>query len=236
MSWLLKPTLLVVCAGAALFLVYYAYVTYQRVTTSGFLVADAIPFSAIGQGKSMLVLGDSTAVGVGATRPEESLAGLVAQEANIAWVENYAVSGARVHDLSVQIARAQRDRYDIVLVQIGANDIIRFTPASSSAALLEEVLITLPESGKTLLLTAGNVGGAVLFPLPLRPLYERRTLQYHEAFADVAAMFGITYINLYTPPREDPFVREPERYLAKDGLHPSSEGYGVWFKEVKKAL
>ena len=30
----------------------------------------------------------------------------------------------------------------------------------------------------------------------------------------------------------DPFVQEPRRYYCPDGLHPSGEGYGIWFSTL----
>jgi len=45
-----------------------------------------------------------------------------------------------------------------------------------------------------------------------------------------------TYINLFTPTTEDPFIKEPEIYLSADGLHPSSEGYKLWFEKIKLEL
>jgi lysophospholipase L1-like esterase len=184
----------------------------------------------------MLVLGDSTAVGVGAARPEESLAGLIANKESFGHVENYAMSGAVVADIAGQITKAKRSKYDFILIQIGGNDIIRFRSAASQAALLAVSLEKLPSASQTLLLTAGNVGGTTLFPLPMRPFYERLTLQYHEAFAEVAREKGIIYVNLYVPPAQDPFVQDPDIYLAKDGLHPSSAGYQRWFEQIQKQL
>ena len=59
----------------------------------------------------MLVLGDSTAVGIGAMRPEESVAGRVSNFLNADRVENYAVSGAVTNDLNEQMKNAALPKY-----------------------------------------------------------------------------------------------------------------------------
>jgi lysophospholipase L1-like esterase len=87
-------------------------------------------------GTSLLVLGDSTAVGVGADTPQESVAGLMAQALSIDSVENRGVSGAQVRDLISQIGRARRHGYTYILIMVGGNDIIRFHSASSTTLCL----------------------------------------------------------------------------------------------------
>ena len=52
---------------------------------------------------AMLILGDSTGVGVGATLPEESIAGLLAADYPDADIVNVAVSGTRVADAIAQV-------------------------------------------------------------------------------------------------------------------------------------
>lgn len=86
------------------------------------------------------------------------------------------------------------------------------------------------------MLSAGNVGGATLFPPFVRPFHTATNLRFHKEFAKVAAAHGALYVNLYEPFWKDPFLRDPRRYLSRDGLHPSTYGYGLWFDKVKAAL
>ncbi len=202
------------------------------------LIDEAIPYEARSNDyqKTLLILGDSTGVGVGAQNPEESVAGRLAAYLGTSYVENQAKSGAAVADLSTQIQHTTLSHYDFILVQIGGNDIIAFHDTKRVAKELERILETLPDSGQTILMSAGNVGGASIIPFIARPFYTAKTLAYHRAFTEVAERLGITYVNLYKQPWNDLFIKEPARYLSPDGLHPSSEGYALWFEEVKKAL
>ncbi len=186
--------------------------------------------------KTILVLGDSTGAGVGAATPEESVAGRLSMYVGATHVENYAVSGAETHNLPEQIAKAKLPRYDLILIQIGGNDILWLRRPKKSAEELKMALQKLPEADQVIVLTAGNVGGATIFPPPIRPFHTWRNQAFHREFAKASSVTGATYVNLYEPPHLDPFLDNPELYLAEDGLHPSSEGYKLWFGKVQKAL
>lgn len=226
----MKLTLYVV-AAVVVCAVYYGVSIYRKMEIAKQLVAKGIPLTLANEDHSvsMLVLGDSTALGVGARSPEDSTAGRLAKHVSATYVENYAVSGAQVHDLEKQIAQAKLGSYMYVLIHIGGSDIIRFHDAEAAAQTLKQAMEKLPAAEKVIVATAGNVGGTTFFPWFLRPLYTRQTLAYHEAFAKVVAERSAIYVNLYEDPNTDPFVQEPETYLSADGLHPSSEGYFLWY-------
>ncbi len=40
-------------------------------------------------------------------------------------------------------------------------------------------------------------------------------------------------MNLYRRCGDDPFSNDPQRLIAVDHLHPSDEGYAVWFDEME---
>lgn len=39
-------------------------------------------------------------------------------------------------------------------------------------------------------------------------------------------------MNGYKERADDPFARDARRLNARDGLHPSDEGYRLWFREL----
>jgi lysophospholipase L1-like esterase len=240
----------------ALLLVYILYSGvrfYKLVKISGGIVSHTIPYSKGDHGEgvsksapvapSILVLGDSSAVGVGASRPEDSVAGRLSIATHAAYVENHAVSGAEVSDLPGQIVQASQASYSIILIQIGGNDIVRFHNAKKTATLLANELTKLPQADKIILIAAGDVGSAPLFPLPFHPLYHYLNLAYHAEFANAlhGVLLGnahtpITYVNLYTAAGNALFSTDPKTYFAADSFHPSSAGYEIWFNAVRAAL
>lgn len=186
--------------------------------------------------RTLLVLGDSTGAGVGTTKPEDAVSGRLAKDMGATYVENYAVSGAEVEDLLDQIQKAELDRYTTILVQIGGNDILAFHKISVVGPRLKTILGTLPPADTIILMSAGNAGGATIFPPPIRYFHTKTNLEYHAAFGTIAKELGIIYVNLYKEPKDDLFLKHPHIYLSEDGLHPSSEGYRLWFEELKKTV
>ena len=237
----LTPLALFEIIGVIILLAVIAYWggnIFLKARAAKLLIEEARPYTLATNDttKTLLVLGDSTGVGVGATTPAESVPGLLAAHLGATHVENYSVSGAGVEDLASQIEQAQLARYDVIFLMIGANNILAFDNPRWAARELGEMLASLPESGGTYLMAAGNVGGATIFPHPVRFFHTRTTLAYHKEFARAAHAWNATYINLYEKPSVDPFMKEPNRYLAADGLHPTSEGYALWFGKLKQEL
>lgn len=233
-----KSLVLVVGVSLAVLLLYAIVHLAYTLMLARELIREAQPYTKdeSGDGPSIVVLGDSTAVGVGAQKPEDSIAGRISEHVHASFVENHAVSGARVKDLPDQISKASHDYYDIVLIQIGANDIVSLKSPTITAQSLLVVLNKLPSADQVLVLSAGDVGGATGVPFFMRGVYTWLNLRYHEAFTQALGAGGYTYINLYESPRGALFYEQPKLYLAADGFHPSSEGYGIWFDTVQPHL
>lgn len=182
-------------------------------------------------------MGDSTGVGVGATRGEDSLAGRLSEDHPDWSIENVSVSGRKTAELIPVLEALGTHQYDQIIIQIGGNDITYFsdrdTLAGDIATVLQEAKRVSPQ---VVLLTSGNVGNAPILPRPLAFLWHRRTLQVRDIFMKASEERAVTYVDLYRDKKTDPFFLEPYRYHASDLFHPSSEGYGLWYEEFKKAL
>ena len=231
----MKLLLIALVAVLVLYTVGESLRIYKLAQISKQLIRNAVPYQleSANAARSILVLGDSTAVGVGAEKPADTVAGRVAMLADATSVENYAVSGARVVDLETQMRHAKYDHYQLILIQIGGNDIIAFASAEKAAAFLKEELTHLPKSNQVIVLSAGNVGGAPLFPFFIRPVYTQLNEQYHKAFERVITESGHQYVNLREAPGGLLIEHEPEIYLSADQLHPSSAGYALWYEAIK---
>lgn len=179
---------------------------------------------------SLLIVGDSTAVGTGATSGQSSLAGLLAQEYPRLLIENRARDGAKFADVVRQLDGEKR--FDIALVLAGGNDVIRMGDLSSSQAAIERVAeLARKRANIAVLMPAGNVGNAPFFFTPVSWLMTKRSRELHGHVKDAAARTGATYVNLFHERSDDPFVKDPG-LNASDGLHPSDAGYRVWFSEL----
>ena len=234
----MKTALLILGALIVCGLLYWGARFVYLFSVAISMTSRTVPYEKVSNNTSvtLLVLGDSTAVGVGASTPEESVPGRLAAHVGATYVENHAVSGSLVNDVPPQIEKAALPRYRMILLQIGANDMVRFHDADKTARRLGDVLENLPPADSVIVISAGDLGTARIFPPPLRPLYTRVNLKYHMAFSSIAEERGVTYIDLSKGPGKELFEKEPERYFAPDRFHLSSAGYGLWFDAIKEAL
>lgn len=224
----------IVAVALAAYLLYETIRVWRLVHVSAGLVRIAKPYQRAEGTYALLVLGDSTAVGVGAA-PEETVAARLSHLLD-ASVENYAVSGAVTADLVAQLARAKRERYDYVLIQIGANDVIRSRPFAAATRQLGTVLkVLVPRATQVIVLTAGRIGDAPLFPIIVRPLLNAQSATLRRDFIGATSEYGAAYVDLYNAPL-GMMGEDPKRYYAPDGLHLTGAGYGLWFEYVKAAI
>ena len=178
----------------------------------------------------MLMVGDSTAVGTGASSPQASLAGLLAQRYPGLAIENRARDGARFDGVVEQLEAG--GQFDFVLIMAGGNDVMRFRDADATRADIDRAASLARDlAPRVAFLPAGNVGNAPFFFPPISWLMTKRSQTLHAAVRSAAARTGAAYVNLFKPPENDPFVQRPGLHAA-DGLHPSDAGYRIWRDEL----
>lgn len=81
----------------------------------------------------MLFLGDSTARGVGADTPEETVAGYFAADFPNADIANQSKDGTTVSVLADRFVTSRQKGFDLTVLHLGANDVIRFRMASAKS-------------------------------------------------------------------------------------------------------
>jgi lysophospholipase L1-like esterase len=204
-----------------------------RIGQSASLARQSEPFesSPAQATASLLVVGDSTAVGTGASSPAASIAGLIARDHPQLTIVNRARDGARFADIVGQLAGQQR--FDAILVLGGGNDVIRFT----GDAQLEQDIARAAELARVrarlvVFMPSGNVGSAPFFFAPWSWLMTRRSESLHRFVRQAATDNGAAYVNLFKDKASDPFAQGPGELNASDGLHPSDAGYRLWYEEL----
>lgn len=204
-----------------------------------YLIVTVAPYEQKGNGtQSLLVLGDSTGYGTGTTNSQYSVAGRIGAEYPSLTITNNSVNGRTIGELRKDIENLS-GQYDVILLQIGANDILQKRPLETVVEDLNATLDALaPRAKKIVMIASGNVGGAVRFKGTEKAAhYQQQSVIFKEAFFAIQSERDyFTYVDLYVDPSDDPFVLEPEIYTANDGLHPSNQGYEIWFHKVKPAV
>lgn len=178
----------------------------------------------------ILVIGDSTAVGVGASTPADSTAGLIGRDYPTMDMINRGVSGAKVTELVNRFSDFTDQQFDLVVVQIGGNDIVRFTDYDAIKRDLPLVLAEAQRVGKqVMILHGGNIGTTLLFPAGTRWLWTKRTAAVRNIYLQIVPQYQATYIDIWRVGAADPFATDPPTYYAADYFHPSSAGYADWY-------
>lgn len=194
-----------------------------------------------GDALTMAWIGDSVTAGVGASGPAATIPHLVARSLDRhVRLDVFAASGARVAGaLSEQVPRLEAlpGPVEVVVVQIGANDVIHLTGLDEFAESYGKLLDRVTSVGAEHVLALGipAFGTSPRFLQPLRAIVGWRGERLDERIREAAAARGVTYVDVAGNTAGD-FGDDPDRYHASDDFHPSDDGYALWADAVLKAL
>ncbi|WP_137119883.1 SGNH/GDSL hydrolase family protein [Segeticoccus rhizosphaerae] len=188
--------------------------------------------SGLGEPFRMLVLGDSSAAGVGCQRPEQTMGaiiagGVAALTGRPVDLVNVAVSGAKSPDLDDQVVLGlQRlPDPDVAMIFIGANDVTHRLDRVLAVGHLSEAVTVLRAAGAEIVVgTCPDLGVVRPIAPPLRQIARRwsRDLAAAQTVAVVEA--GGRTVSLGDLIGPD-FVQRPQEMFSIDRFHPSPAGY-----------
>lgn len=223
-----------------------SYIGWHVVRTAYFirvgrkLAHQSAPFSRKLKGAIMrvLVIGDSSGVGVGASHPARSLVGLLGQHLEGSAIVNHAENGACIRDALRQLKKT-RGVFDFIFIFIGGNDVVDFTPLAAIRTDFQKLLALAGRKGAHILLvTTGDIGDVLLFPAPIRWILSLRSHRVHDVLLRqiLRSTSPIHYADPFGDDVVDPFALNPKKYLAPDLFHPNDAGYAAWFDLVSREL
>ncbi|HYN29971.1 MAG TPA: SGNH/GDSL hydrolase family protein [Dermatophilaceae bacterium] len=193
---------------------------------------DGVYGAGLGEPIRLLLLGDSTAAGLGADEPHQTVGGIVANgvaalTGRRVRLSNVAVVGAESGDLERQVATAlvEGGPPDVAVVMVGANDVTHRIDRSTAVRHLEEAVRRLREVGSEVIVgTCPDLGTIEPVPQPLRLLIRRwsRDLAAAQTVAVVEAGGRTVSLGDLLGPGFEPSHRE---LFASDRFHPSPAGY-----------
>lgn len=212
-----------------------AHRRYGRATTQpgaiDLQVLPPDPTLADGRPIELLALGDSGMAGVGVTDPSDALPAQIArrvaaQTGRPAHVISHAEAGARTHDVLIHQLGRVSGRPDVVVLLVGANDVIHFTPLHRLSAALTNLLARLRVLGAPVVMSSlpefGAMRAVPRIPrtavtaraIAVRRLHRRAAVDFSGAvdLVDVRALVGQQFLH-------DPALMSADRF------HPSAAGY-----------
>jgi lysophospholipase L1-like esterase len=187
-----------------------------------------------------VVLGDSTAAGLGASSPDNAYASVLSRRlADDGWLvelDAFGLSGARIKDvLDDQVPRALAAEPDLVFVGIGANDVTHLTSLSDIERDFGAVVDRLSRSGAALAVAGPPDMRADAWLEPLRSLAGWRGRQVASTMRAVAEDRGVPVVPL-AELAGPYFASNPEDAYGGDEFHPGDGGYRAWADAIYPAL
>lgn len=184
-----------------------------------------------GEPIELLLLGDSIAAGLGATRPKDTLGariakGLARHQHRPVRLRTGAVVGSESAALAAQLAALPPGyRADVAVVIVGGNDVTHRVPITVAAAHLAETVRALRDRGSAVVVgTCPDLGALRPVPQPLRSLASRWSHHLARAQAVVAERNGAHAVSLRRAVGPV-FTSEPDTMFSLDRFHPSALGY-----------
>ena len=185
-----------------------------------------------GEPYDIVVLGDSSAAGMGADAAHETVgaiiaSGVAALTGRRVRLTNRAVVGAESSDLERQLANALEDvmRPDVVLIMVGANDVTHRIERTAAVRALEQTVRRIRALGSEVVVgTCPDLGTIQPIRQPLRSLMKRwsRDLAAAQTVAVVEAGGRTVSLGDLIGPE---FDESPHEMFSKDRFHPSAAGY-----------
>lgn len=193
----------------------------------------------------LVLLGDSSALGVGVEHLADTIGGQLARmlaegtpgsPARHVHLSSVGVSGSRSTDLATQVARALLgERPDVAVILIGANDATSVRRPTEAAAYLGAAVRRLRDAGVEVVVgTCPDLGAVRAIAPPLRQIAGWLGRRIGRAQARAVTSAGGTVVDLA---RETGAVfRADAGTLCYDGFHPSADGYRVWAHALLPAV
>jgi lysophospholipase L1-like esterase len=194
--------------------------------------ADGIWGHGDGEPIRLLVLGDSSAAGLGVATALETpavllAAGLSAVAERPVALTNAAVSGARSSDLAAQLDSVKPIAADVMVCMIGANDVTGRVPPAEAVRALSETVSRLRTAGAEVVVgTCPDLGTIEPIAQPLRMLARRWSRQMAAAQTVAVVEAGGRTVSLGDILGPE-FAARPGELFSSDRFHPSAAGYAA---------
>ncbi|WP_395103512.1 SGNH/GDSL hydrolase family protein [Actinomadura sp. SCN-SB] len=187
----------------------------------------------------LLVIGESTAAGVGASDHTEALPGFLSgclrelHHCGVTW-SVAGKNGATARRVFREVVPSLNGfNPDIVVITIGINDLMHRRPLRSWSLDLTALVAALRgryEKAQVILAGMPPVHRFPALPQPLRTVMGGRAKSMDRIMQEVARAYGAVHVPMDADMAADP------RMFASDGFHPSPVGYRAWAEDLARAV
>ncbi len=193
--------------------------------------------AGVGAPLSLLILGDSSAAGVGAREQSEALAGqlvgALSTWRDVSW-KLWATTGHTTRDALARLAAAPSLSFDVAVVALGVNDVIRGRRLAAwrqEQHQLDALLRTKFQVRHVVHSGLPPVSRFPALPQPLRWALGARARRFDRALrADVGQRSSASFVTLDFTASLDASA------MATDGFHPGPPAYAAWAERIAAAM
>lgn len=186
----------------------------------------------------LLVLGDSTAAGVGAATQADALPGHLAREfrsrlgRGTAWTA-IGRNGATARDvITDHLDDATSQPFDVVFLTIGANDALGLRSRQAFSRNVRQIVNTLRVANADALILVSLMPRFDRFASLRQPV--KWNLALHAASLDDGARASVAGMDrVFAIPKPPPYT---PTFWASDGFHPGPDGYREWAEYALDAV
>lgn len=183
----------------------------------------------------LLIVGDSSAVGVGTSHQEEALLGhmrkRLSQTNTVYWSVD-AKTGATTADTIARLQDCPEQKFDVVSVSLGVNDITRLVPLSIWLRRFSRLLELIDHKFQADIICVSGIPPMQYFPLfpqPLRWVLGAQAKRFDLALRRlVATRSGCRFVVMDF----EPDISK----MSPDGFHPGPKIYAQWGRKVYRTI
>ena len=179
----------------------------------------------------IVVLGDSLGLGTGASGPADGFAfdlyRRLARERPGSSIRDYAIGGARIADvLRLEVPRLRGERFDLIIIVAGGNDVVRGTAPGAFARTYARTLDAVAAAQPRASVVACGVPDVAISPIFAGSdvaAIAKLSSRDDRAVRVAAAARTIPIVDLFSISRAA--EGEIDTFLSADRFHPSDVGY-----------
>jgi lysophospholipase L1-like esterase len=237
MRLILEPEMLVHAVRILLFPILVAQAAFVRRSAVHLTDPSGRRDGVSGQGPDLrlLIIGDSSAVGVGTSHQEEALLGhmrkRLSQTNTVYWSVD-AKTGATTADTIARLQERTPQKFDIVSVSLGVNDITARVPLSEWLQRFSMLLQLVELKFQADVICISGIPPIHYFPLlpqPLRWVLGAQAARFDRALRKlVSNRSGCRFIEMDFEPNVS--------QMSPDGFHPGPKIYAEWGRKVYRAI
>lgn len=188
--------------------------------------------------KRILIVGDSTSFGTGASKTEHTIAGRLINDLPDFTIINISENALRTADMRRKLSAVHDQSFDMVLIHTGGMDTVKLTPLRTLQKELQALCADAKSLGAPLvvLVSVNNTGSVPFFRFPLDRLFSWRSRQVSLTCHEVAQTTDVLHVPLYSSYETDPLRTERGWHIAEDHIHPNDTGYEIWYNHIRSAI